>query len=113
MKTINKPWGREEWLEQNERYCFKKIYIERGKRTSLQYHNLKHEACYVLSGKIEVWLEDWDETIKKTVMVPGDYFSVEPLKRHRVVGLEDSFYLEASTPEVEDVVRIEDDFFRR
>lgn len=112
MKIIDKPWGKEEWLELNEKYCYKKIYLNKGKRTSFQYHEKKLETSYVLSGKIEVWLENETGKIEKRIKSPGDYFTIQPPKKHRVVALEDAVYLEVSTPEVEDVVRIEDDFAR-
>jgi len=112
MRTIDKPWGKEEWLELNSKYCYKKIHLNKGKRTSFQYHEKKLETSYVLSGKIEVWLENEEGEIEKKTRNPGDYFTIEPPRRHRVVALEDAVYLEVSTPEVEDVIRIEDDFSR-
>ena len=48
MKTIFKPWGKEEWLELNEVYCYKRIYINAGYKTSYQYHNFKRETNYII-----------------------------------------------------------------
>ena len=109
MKTINKPWGKEEWIELNNKYCFKKIYLNAGQRTSYQYHEKKLETTYVLDGKIEVLLENELGEIEKIIMQSGDNYTVKPLRKHRVTALTDAIYLEASTPEVDDVIRIQDD----
>lgn len=109
IKTIFKPWGKEEWLELNDRYCYKRIYINAGYKTSYQYHNFKRETNYIISGQAEIWLENDNGVVEKTVMGPGDYFNVTPPKKHRVIALTDIILQEVSTPEVDDVIRIEDD----
>ena len=111
-KTIHKPWGKEVWLELNERYCYKRIYINAGSRTSYQYHNHKLETNYIAEGTAEVWLENNDGIVEKTIMKKGDFFSVRPPKKHRVIAITDVILQEASTPEVDDVIRIEDDSSR-
>ena len=108
-KTVIKPWGKEVWLELNDRYCFKKIYINREHRTSFQYHEKKLETNYIIKGKAEVWLENDQGVIEKKVMKAGDFFTVQPLRKHRVVALTNLILQEVSTPEVDDVIRIEDD----
>lgn len=112
MKTVNKPWGKEVWLELNDRYCYKRIYINAGHRTSLQYHNYKIETNYIISGTAEVWLENDDGEIVKTIMKEGDFFNVKPPKIHRVIAITDIILQEVSTPEVDDVIRIQDDASR-
>ena len=57
MKTVYKPWGKEEWLELNDRYCYKRIYINSGTRTSFQYHESKLETNYIIEGEAEVWIK--------------------------------------------------------
>lgn len=109
MKTIHKPWGREEWLELNESYCYKRIYINAGYKTSYQYHHFKRETNYIISGQAEIWLENDKGIIEKKIMGPGEYFNVTPPKKHRVIALTDIILQEVSTPEVDDVIRIEDD----
>ena len=109
MKTVNKPWGREEWLELNDRYCYKRIYINAGTKTSYQYHNEKLETNYIIEGEAEVWLENDSGVVEKTIMKAGDFFNVEPPKKHRVIAITDIILQEVSTPEVDDVIRIEDD----
>lgn len=112
MKIVIKPWGREEWIEQNDRYCYKRLYIDAGERTSLQYHEVKRETNYIISGEAEVWLEDESGEIQKTRMGPGEFFNVVPPQKHRIVAITDLILQEASTPEVDDVIRIDDDFDR-
>lgn len=109
---VNKPWGKEEWLELNDRYCYKRIYINSGFRTSFQYHKKKWETNYIISGEAEVWLESDKGFIEKFKCSEGDFFNILPPKKHRVIAVTDLILQEVSTPEVDDVIRIEDDFKR-
>jgi mannose-6-phosphate isomerase len=109
MKVVNKPWGREIWLELNDRYCYKRVYVRAAHRTSLQRHLLKLETNYVIEGEAEVWLEDDSGVIRKSRMTKDDVFTIHPRKAHRVVAVTDLILQEVSTPEVDDVVRLEDD----
>jgi len=108
-KIVNKPWGREVWLELNDRYCYKRIYINAGTRTSFQYHNKKHETNYLIKGKAEVWLENDNEVIEKFKIKENDFFNVVPPRKHRIIALTDIILQEVSTSEVDDVIRVEDD----
>jgi choline kinase/quercetin dioxygenase-like cupin family protein/thiamine kinase-like enzyme len=108
-KRVEKPWGWEQWFALNDHYCYKRIFIKAGTRTSLQYHKFKVETNYVISGKAEVWLENDDGIIEKKIMKSGDFFDVAPPKQHRVVALTDVILQEVSTPHVDDVIRVEDD----
>lgn len=109
MKTIYKPWGREEWIELNNSYCYKRIYINAGYKTSYQYHVVKKETNYIISGTAEIWLENDSNIIEKKIFNENDFFTVYPLKKHRVIAITDVILQEVSTPEVNDVIRIEDD----
>lgn len=109
FKVIKKPWGREEWLELNDKYCYKRIYIDAGTRTSFQYHKYKLETNFIAKGRAEVWLENSDGDINKFELSEGEYFTVHPYKKHRVIAMSDLILMEVSTPEVDDVIRIEDD----
>ena len=113
LKTVHKPWGKEEWIELNDVYCYKRIYINKGYKTSLQYHNFKKETNYIIDGQAEVWLENDEGIIEKKVIGPGDFFNVIPPKKHRVIALTDLIMQEVSTPEVDDVIRINDEFNRQ
>lgn len=111
-KIVRKPWGQEEWVACNDRYVLKIITLRKGYRTSLQYHRQKRETNYVDQGRIVCWLQQESGDITKIEMGPGSSFDVVPGRIHRVEALEDSRMFETSTPEVDDVVRIEDDFSR-
>jgi len=111
-KIINKPWGKEEWLELNEFYCYKRIYLNAGYKTSLQYHEYKKESNYIIAGEAEVWLENENGEIETFLMGPGSLFNVDPPRKHRVVAITDVILQEVSTPHVDDVFRINDEFNR-
>lgn len=108
-KTVKKPWGKEIWLELNDRYCYKRIYINKGTRTSFQYHQKKYETNYIIEGEAEVWLENDNGEIVKKRMKKDEYFTIAPPRKHRVIAITDVVLQEVSTPEVDDVIRIEDD----
>lgn len=108
-KIVTKPWGREEWLELNDRYCYKRIYINAGTRTSYQYHEKKRETNYIIEGEAEVWLENDAGVVEKKIMKAGDFFNVIPPRKHRVIAITNIILQEVSTPEVDDVVRLQDD----
>lgn len=109
MKVVSKPWGKEIWLELNDKYCYKRIYINAGTRTSYQYHNNKLETNYIIDGEAEVWLENDEGVVENNVMKKDDFFTVVPPRKHRVIALTDLILQEVSTPEVDDVIRIDDD----
>jgi len=109
FKEVTKPWGKEIWLELNDNYCYKRIYINAGTRTSFQYHIKKRETNYIIKGEAEVWLENDSGVVEKFKMKEGDFFNVIPPKKHRVIAITDLVLQEVSTPEVDDVIRIEDD----
>lgn len=111
-KTVQKKWGHETWLELNERYCYKRIYINAGFRTSLQYHNYKLETNYIIDGIADVTLENENGELEVIRMSKDDFFTIQPGKKHRVAAITDVILQEVSTPEVDDVIRIEDDFGR-
>ena len=112
MKIVYKPWGKEEWLEQNEFYCYKRIYINKGCRTSYQYHTEKVETNYIISGNAEIWLENDEGIVEILDMKSGDFFNVKPPRKHRVIAKTDIILQEVSTPQVDDVIRISDDTHR-
>jgi dTDP-glucose pyrophosphorylase/mannose-6-phosphate isomerase-like protein (cupin superfamily) len=112
MKVVYKPWGKEEWLEQNEFYCYKRIYINSGHRTSYQYHEQKVETNYIISGKAEIWLENDNGIVEIFQMKEGDFFNVKPPRKHRVIAKTDIILQEVSTSQVDDVIRIDDDTHR-
>ena len=113
MQIVSKPWGRELWIELNSKYCFKRIEINAGERTSLQFHQFKCETIFIASGKAEVWLENDEGVVEKKIMYKEKSFNVMPGTKHRVIALTDLVMFEVSTPEVDDVIRVEDDTGRQ
>ena len=112
MKIIEKPWGKEEVLEINEKYMLKRLTMFQGHRCSLQYHIKKKETIFVLSGKLKILIGNNPEKLEEKILLPGHSITIIPRKIHRMEGIDDSVYLEASTPELDDVVRIRDDYSR-
>ncbi len=112
MKLIEKPWGKEEVIEINERYMVKRLTMWAGHRCSLQYHNKKTETIYVLTGILKIIQGPLQDSLIEKIYFPGDTITIPPGLIHRMEGVEDSIYLEASTPEMDDVVRLSDDYMR-
>ena len=112
MNIIEKPWGKEEIIEINDRYMMKKLTMWKGHRCSLQYHNIKRETIYVLSGQLRIYSGPSQEQLESRVFGPGETITLTPGVIHRMEAAEDSVYLEASTPEMDDVVRLVDDYQR-
>ena len=112
MKIVEKPWGRELWIAHTERYALKIIEFNKGARSSLQYHVKKHEHIYVDRGQLQVELEDEQGDMEVVLLSPGDVIENKPGRKHRVTALEDVRLIEVSTPELDDVVRVEDDYRR-
>ena len=111
-EIIEKPWGREEVLEINDKYMLKKLTMWAGHRCSLQYHEVKCETIYVLSGVLKIIHGTQVDDLRETLYHPDDVITIAPRIIHRMEGVEDAVYLEASTPEMNDVIRIEDDYSR-
>lgn len=112
IKIIEKPWGREEVIEINDKYMVKKLTMWAGHRCSLQYHNIKTETIYVLSGALKIVHGSCQDSLQEALYRAGDSITIKPGHIHRMEGVEDSVYLEASTPEMDDVVRLVDDYQR-
>ena len=113
MKIVEKPWGRELWIAHTDRYALKIIEFNQGSRSSLQYHLKKHEHIYVDAGSLEVELENEQGELEKHVLGPGDVIENQPGRKHRVKALTDVRLIEVSTPELDDVVRVADDYQRQ
>jgi mannose-6-phosphate isomerase len=111
VARVDKPWGYELHWAKTDRYVGKIIHINKGHALSLQYHNVKDETIYLLTGKL-LFEIDVDGTLTKREMAPGQAVHVTPKTIHRMTAIEDCDVLEASTPELTDVVRIEDRYGR-
>ena len=112
LEIIKKPWGQEEVIEINDKYMVKRLTMLSGHRCSLQYHKEKKETIYVLSGVLKILQGSNQDQLQEKLYYPGDTLTIPPGLIHRMEGVEDAIYLEASTPEMSDVVRLVDDYNR-
>jgi len=106
---VTKPWGHELWLELNQFYAYKLIHMKKGNQSSLQMHDMKIEANYVIDGEAEVLLEDDSGELKSHIYSKGSGWVVPRKRKHRVIAKTDYTALEVSTPHLDDVIRFEDD----
>jgi mannose-6-phosphate isomerase-like protein (cupin superfamily) len=111
-RRVEKPWGHELIWALTDRYCGKILVIETGRRLSLQYHEKKDEAILVMSGRLLLHLDDDDGNMTSRELGPGEGAHVAVGRRHRYEAIERVELVEVSTPELDDVVRVEDDFGR-
>ena len=113
-KRVDKPWGHEIWWARTERYVGKILHVKKGECLSLQYHNVKDETIMVQSGRLlfETRPAGQEGDLRPVEMNPGDVFHITPGTLHRMTGLTDCDILEVSTPELDDVVRLEDRYGR-
>lgn len=112
-ERVPKPWGHELIWTHTGKYVGKLIVIEAGRRLSLQKHLRKEESILVISGRMVLSLEADDGSLEQTEMGPGDHRLVPVGRVHRFAAIERTEIVEVSTPELDDVVRIEDDFGRQ
>ena len=110
-RRIEKPWGFELLFAHTSKYAGKIIYIKKGHRLSLQYHKNKDETIYIHAG--EALLEiDRDGQLIQSEISSGYCIRVHPMTKHRLRAIEDTTIFEVSTPELEDVERLDDDYGR-
>ena len=111
IARVEKPWGYELHWAKTDRYVGKVIHINAGHALSLQYHNKKDETIMLWSGKLLFEIQQ-DGELKQYEMKPGERFHVTPGTIHRMTAIEDCDVIEVSTPELDDVVRLEDRYGR-
>ena len=111
-RQVEKPWGHELIWAWTERYVGKLLVIETGKRLSLQHHEVKDEWIHVLDGRLLLTLENEAGVIQDRELGPGESAHVGTRRVHRYEAIETCRLIEVSTPELDDVVRLEDDFGR-
>jgi mannose-6-phosphate isomerase-like protein (cupin superfamily) len=112
VKRIDKPWGYELVIAATERYCGKLIFVKAGEQLSLQFHREKDETIYLQAGRAQFEIGDPGGPLDVEVVGPGRSFHLRPGTVHRIRALEDTVLLEVSTPETDDVVRLEDRYGR-
>jgi mannose-6-phosphate isomerase-like protein (cupin superfamily) len=112
-EKVEKPWGHEVIWAKTDRYVGKTLFLRAGESLSLQFHKVKDEAWYVLSGRAEVELGAPGERILNSeIVAAGAAFHFPPGTVHRVKAVEDTTILEVSTPDLDDIVRLEDRYGR-
>jgi mannose-6-phosphate isomerase-like protein (cupin superfamily) len=112
-RRVEKPWGHELIWALADAYCAKLLFVKAGQSLSLQYHRVKDETWYVQSGRATLELGVLgDERREVGEIGAGDCFRYRPGTIHRITAIEDTTILEASTPELDDVVRLDDRYGR-
>ena len=135
VKTIKKPWGHEKWIADGApdfKYALKEIFIRSSFQSSIQFHEFKHETTYVKAGKGILYyveapidikkfndgkysdeeMQELIKNMKKLEIFPGTIYHIKPGIIHRVEAVEDLIFIESSTIELNDVVRINDQWSR-
>ncbi len=112
VQRVEKPWGYEIVFAHTDKYVGKLLFIRAGEQLSLQFHREKDEVIYVHKGRIELEIGEPGAQVDTEVVGPGHAFHLTPGTVHRWRALEDAIVLEASTPELDDVVRLEDRYGR-
>jgi mannose-6-phosphate isomerase-like protein (cupin superfamily) len=110
-RRVAKPWGEEIIFAHTERYAGKVLKVRAGESLSLQYHERKDEALYLWEGRLRVHIER-DGRVEDRVVEPGEALHFPPGTRHRIEAIVDAVLFEVSTPELDDVVRLEDRYGR-
>jgi len=110
--VVPKPWGHELIWAKTDRYVGKILHIKAGESLSLQYHRVKDETIMVLSGRLafEHYVDGSEPT--RTELAVREPFHIAPGLRHRMIAIEDTDVVEVSTPELDDVVRLDDRYGR-
>jgi mannose-6-phosphate isomerase len=110
---VDKPWGYELIYGVTASYCGKILFVRAGEALSLQYHRFKEETIYLHEGEAEIELAAGQGSPPAVARIsPGQSFHITPGTIHRLRAIEDSLFLEVSTPHLDDVVRLDDRYGR-
>ena len=112
VKKVDKPWGHELIWAHTDRYVGKILHVKAGEALSLQYHELKDETIYVLRGRMVFLVGETDDDLREVELSEGMSFRIAPGTRHRMEAITECDLLEASTPFLDDVIRLEDRYGR-
>lgn len=113
VRHVPKPWGHETIWALTDRYCGKILHIKAGQALSVQYHERKDETVYLLSGEMRYWVQlPGEDELRDQHLKQGDAFRITPGTVHYMEAVTDCDVLEASTPELDDVVRLKDRYGR-
>lgn len=111
-RRVDKPWGHELWFALTDRYAGKLLHVQAGQRLSVQYHEEKDESSYLLSGRLLLHRGPSTDELTATELTAGAAWRNKPRQIHTIEALEDAVVVEVSTPELDDVVRLTDDYGR-
>src|SRR5512142_820076 len=111
-RFVDKPWGHELIWAKTERYVGKILHVKAGEALSLQYHCVKDETIMLLSGRMRLEYFRDGEAPSAIELRAREPFHITPGLRHRMIAIEDTDVVEVSTPELDDVVRLEDRYGR-
>jgi mannose-6-phosphate isomerase-like protein (cupin superfamily) len=113
VKHVPKPWGHETIWAHTDRYAGKILHVRAGHQLSVQYHERKDETVYLLRGEVRYWVKpDGQEGMEDVRLQQGEAFRITPGTIHYIEAITDCELLEASTPELDDVVRLKDRYGR-
>lgn len=112
VQRVEKPWGHELIWARTERYVGKVLHVKAGQALSLQYHEKKDETIHLLRGRMRFFVGPSQEALEELELSEGQSFHITPGTVHRMEAITDVDMLEASTPELTDVVRLEDRYGR-
>jgi mannose-6-phosphate isomerase-like protein (cupin superfamily) len=112
VRLVEKPWGHELIWALTDEYCGKLLLVREGHALSLQLHERKDETLYLQSGLAEIEIGETADALETALVSPGAAFHLQAGTVHRMRALDDCVFLEVSTPELDDVVRLEDRYGR-
>jgi mannose-6-phosphate isomerase len=113
VRHVPKPWGHETIWAHTDRYVGKILHVKAGETLSVQYHERKDETVHLLRGEMKYWVQLPGETeLRDQRLVAGESFRITPRTIHTIEAVTDIDVLEASTPELDDVVRLKDRYGR-
>jgi len=111
-KRVEKPWGHEIWWAHTTQYAGKILAVNAGHTLSLQFHHEKDESSYLLSGRLRLTRGATADQLEEVDIEPGQAWRTEPGTVHTIEALEDCVVLEVSTPQLDDVIRLQDRYGR-
>jgi quercetin dioxygenase-like cupin family protein len=112
-EITEKPWGNENLIFQGFGYAVKKITLNPNQKTSLHYHEIKHETIMVLEGELRIYVDDKINAPNVVVLTTGDYLAINPEIIHQMsTDASPAVYFEAQTDHLTDVIRLKDDYGR-
>ena len=112
LKRVEKPWGYELIWAHTDRYVGKVLHVNEGHKLSLQYHVKKDETIHLQTGRMLLVVDEGNGYVERELKV-GESYHIKPGTKHRMVAITDCDILEVSTPELDDVVRLEDSYGRK